>query len=52
MQFLIDIEFTKILIQFKQKEIFRFIHDMKFQLFFTLNFFFVNYKYLFEYIIK
>jgi hypothetical protein len=35
MHFLIDIEFTKILIQFKQKEIFRFILNMQFQVFFT-----------------
>jgi len=31
MHFLIDIEFTKILSQFKQKEICRFIDDMPFQ---------------------
>jgi len=31
MNFLIDIEFAKILNQFKQKEICRFIHDMQFQ---------------------
>jgi hypothetical protein len=35
MHFKIDIEFTKILIQFKQKEICRFIHDMQFQVFFN-----------------
>jgi len=31
MHFGIDIEFTKILGEFKQKEICRFIHDMPFQ---------------------
>jgi len=34
MHFWIDIEFTKILGQFKQKEIFRFSHDMQFQVIF------------------
>jgi hypothetical protein len=36
MHFLIDIEFTKILGQFKQKTICRFIHDMQFQIFLNL----------------
>jgi hypothetical protein len=31
MNFLIGIEFAKILNQFKQKEIWRFIHDMQFE---------------------
>jgi hypothetical protein len=30
--FFIDIEFTKILCQFKQKDIRKFIHDMQFQI--------------------
>jgi hypothetical protein len=34
MHFSIDIEFTKILIQFKQNKNFKFIHDMRFQVFF------------------
>jgi hypothetical protein len=32
MHFLINIEFTKILSQFKQKDICKFIHDMQFQI--------------------
>jgi hypothetical protein len=35
MHFLIDIEFTKIIGQFKQKNICRIIHDMQFQVSFT-----------------
>jgi hypothetical protein len=35
MHFLIDIEFTKILDQFKQNKICRFIHDMQFKFFLT-----------------
>jgi hypothetical protein len=36
MHLLIDIKFTKILVQFKQKDICKFIHDMQFQVFFYL----------------
>jgi hypothetical protein len=36
MYFLIDIEFKKILGQVKQNEIYRFIHDMQFQVFLNL----------------
>jgi hypothetical protein len=46
MHFLIDIEFTKILCQFKQKDLCKFIHDMQFQKNnYPLNFIFVNYNY-------
>jgi hypothetical protein len=42
-----------ILGQFKQKDIYWFIHEMLFKVFFsTLNLFFVNYNNFFEYIIK
>jgi hypothetical protein len=45
MHFLIDIKFTRILNQFKQKEIRRFIYDMQFPVFFyILNLIFVNCK--------
>jgi hypothetical protein len=45
MHFWIDIEVTKILGQFKQKNICKFIHDMQFQAFFNpLNLIFVNYN--------
>jgi hypothetical protein len=37
MRFWIDIEFTKILGQFKQKYICKFIHDMLSQVFFTIE---------------
>jgi hypothetical protein len=35
---LVDIKFTKILGQFKQKDICRFIHDMQFQVFLSFEF--------------
>jgi hypothetical protein len=43
MRLKINIEFRKILSQFKQKDICRFIHDMQFEFFFTcFNLFILN----------
>jgi hypothetical protein len=49
MHFWIDIEVTKVLGQFKQKNSYKFNHDMQFQGFFNLlNLIFVNYNIFFN----
>jgi hypothetical protein len=52
MHFWIDIEVTKILGQFKQKNICKLIHDMQFQACFNPLMKILNYNFFFKYIIE